>query len=140
MSFAVKPDGAAFVEPPIAEAKGWVAGRSYPAERPLLDLCQAVPSYPPAEDLREHLAGRVRLFETAQYTSITGIEPLREALAAHMAGVYGSATGAGAIRTRHLQVTAGCHHAHRLALMALPRPGEDSSRVGEGQSVSVSVE
>ena len=50
------------------------------AERPLLDLCQAVPSYPPAEDLREHLAGRVRLFETAQYTAITGIAPLRVAL------------------------------------------------------------
>src|SRR3546814_8771817 len=125
MSFAVKPDGAAFVEPPIAEAKGWVAGRSYPAERPLLDLCQAVPIYPPAEDLREHLAGRVRLFETAQYTAITGLDPLREALAAHMAGVYGSATGAGAIGPRNVLVTDGCNQAYHPALMALARCGAE---------------
>src|SRR3546814_9156914 len=124
MSFAVNPAVAAVVVPPRAEAKGWVAGRSYPAERPLLDLCQAVPSYPPAEDLREHLAGRVRLFETAQYTAITGIEPLREALAAHMAGVSGSATGAGAIGPGNVLVTAGCNQAYSLALMALSRRGD----------------
>src|SRR5690606_38053367 len=109
MSFAVNPDVAAVVEPPIAEAKGWVAGRSYPAERPLLDLCQAVPSYPPAEELREHLAGRVRLFETAQYTAITGIQPLREALAAHMSSAYGGTTGAGGIGADNVLVTAGCN-------------------------------
>ena len=70
MPFDMNPDVAAVVEPPIAEAKGWVTGQSYPADRPLLDLCQAVPSYPPAEALRDHLAERVRLFETAQYTQI----------------------------------------------------------------------
>ena len=48
MRFAPNPDVVSVVEPPIAEAKGWVAGRVYPADRPLLDLCQAVPSYPPA--------------------------------------------------------------------------------------------
>ena len=89
MRYTVNPDVVAVVEPPIAEAKGWVAGRSYPADRPLLDLCQAVPSYPPAEELRAHLAERVQLFETAQYTAITGIAPLRAALAEHMAGAYG---------------------------------------------------
>jgi aspartate/methionine/tyrosine aminotransferase len=120
MRYATNPDVVAVVEPPIAEAKGWVAGRSYPADRPLLDLCQAVPSYPPAEELRAHLADRVRLFETAQYTAITGIAPLREALAGHMAGVYG-----GSIGPDNVLVTAGCNQAYSLALMALARRGDE---------------
>lgn len=120
MPFAVNPDVVSVVEPPIAEAKGWIAGRSYPADRPLLDLCQAVPSYPPAEALRAHLAERVQLFETAQYTAITGIAPLRAALAAHMAGVYG-----GSIGPDNVLVTAGCNQAYSLALMALARRGDE---------------
>jgi len=120
MPFAVNPDVLSVVEPPIAEAKGWVAGRSYPADRPLLDLCQAVPSYPPAEELRSHLAERVRLFETAQYTAITGIAPLREALAGHMSGLYG-----GSIGPDNVLVTAGCNQAYSLALMALARRGDE---------------
>lgn len=120
MPFAVNPDVVSVVEPPIAEAKGWVAGRTYPADRPLLDLCQAVPSYPPAEALRAHLAERVQLFETAQYTAITGIAPLREALAGHMSGVYGGNVGAG-----NVLVTAGCNQAYSLALMALARRGDE---------------
>jgi aspartate/methionine/tyrosine aminotransferase len=120
MRYTTNPDVIAVVEPPIAEAKGWVAGRSYPADRPLLDLCQAVPSYPPAEELRAHLADRVRLFETAQYTAITGIAPLREALAEHMAGVYGGSIGPG-----NVLVTAGCNQAYSLTLMALARRGDE---------------
>ncbi|MEQ8814712.1 MAG: aminotransferase [Thalassobaculum sp.] len=120
MPFAANPDVVSVVEPPIAEAKGWVAGRTYPAHRPLLDLCQAVPSYPPAEELRAHLAERVRLFETAQYTAITGIAPLREALAEHMAGVYG-----GSIDADNVLVTGGCNQAYTLALMALARRGDE---------------
>ena len=120
MRFAPNPDVVSVVEPPIAEAKGWVAGRVYPADRPLLDLCQAVPSYPPAEELRAHLAERVALFETAQYTAITGIAPLRAALAEHMAGVYG-----GAVAAENVLVTAGCNQAYSLALMALARRGDE---------------
>lgn len=120
MPFTANPDVVAVVEPPIAEAKSWVSGRSYPADRPLLDLCQAVPSYPPAEELREHLAERVRLFETAQYTAIAGIAPLRETLAGHMAGVYG-----GNIGPQNVLITAGCNQAYSLALMALARRGDE---------------
>ena len=69
------------IDPPIAEAQSWIAGRKFPAEKPLLDMAQAVPSYPPAEALRQHLAERVMSFEAAQYTAIRGIMPLRAALA-----------------------------------------------------------
>ena len=46
----------AAVEPsPIGETKRWVLGRTFPADRPLIDLSQAVPGYPPALQLRQHL-------------------------------------------------------------------------------------
>jgi hypothetical protein len=46
----------AAVEPsPIGETKRWVLGRTFPADRPLIDLSQAVPGYPPALELRRHL-------------------------------------------------------------------------------------
>ena len=47
----------AAVEPsPIGETKRWVLGRTFPPDRPLIDLSQAVPGYPPALQLRQHQA------------------------------------------------------------------------------------
>ena len=46
---------AAVAPSPIGETKRWVLGRSFPADRPLIDLSQAVPGYPPAIELRRHL-------------------------------------------------------------------------------------
>ena len=34
------------IEPPIAEAQSWISGRTFPEEKPLINLAQAVPSYP----------------------------------------------------------------------------------------------
>ena len=41
--------------PPISEVKSWIAGRTFPPERPLVDLCQAIPDYSPAPELTTHL-------------------------------------------------------------------------------------
>ena len=56
MTYPTSPLIAEAIDPPIAEAQGWIAGRTFPSEKPLLDLAQAVPSYPPAHALTEHLA------------------------------------------------------------------------------------
>jgi aspartate/methionine/tyrosine aminotransferase len=120
MSYALSPLVAAAIEPPIAEAKAWIAGRVLPADKPLLDLAQAEPSYPPAASLTEHLATLVRQPETARYTAIAGIRPLREALAAHLGAAYG-----GAVRPDQCFVTAGCNQAFCLAIMALARAGDE---------------
>ncbi|MGI9335284.1 MAG: aminotransferase [Gammaproteobacteria bacterium] len=121
MSFACNPHVAAVVEPPIAEAKTWIEGCEFGADRPLLDLAQAVPSYPPARRLRDHLAERTGQFETAQYTDIRGTPALREVLALHMASFYGALS----MDERNVLVTAGCNQAYCLALMALARPGDE---------------
>lgn len=109
------------VEPPIAEAKAWARSWSGTGDNRLLDLAQAVPSYPPAQSLREHLAARTSLFETAQYTPITGIAPLREALSQHTCEVYGTSFVTGA----NVLITAGCNQAFCLSLMALARAGDE---------------
>jgi hypothetical protein len=35
----------AVATPPVAKVQGWIRGRSFPADKALLDLAQAVPSY-----------------------------------------------------------------------------------------------
>ena len=54
MNFPVSPAVAGVPRPPIAEVLAWLAELPPPA-RPLLDLCQAVPDYPPAPELTAHL-------------------------------------------------------------------------------------
>ena len=71
--------------PPIAQAWQWVEGRAFPPEKPLIDLCQAVPGYPPAPALAAHLAEQVQAPDSARYTPIDGLPALRAALAARTA-------------------------------------------------------
>lgn len=116
----VNPLVAGAEAPPIAEAWQWVAGRTYPIEHPLIDLCQAVPNYPPAPALRAHLADAVEDPGTARYAPIPGLPALRGALARRMTDVYG-----GAVDPEAVLVSAGCNQAFVLALMAVARPGDN---------------
>lgn len=116
----VNPLVAGAEAPPIAEAWGWVAGRAYPPDRPLIDLCQAVPDYPPAPALRAHLAAVAEEAGTSRYTPIPGLPELRAALAGRMTALYGGPVGADEVL-----VCAGCNQAFVLALMALARPGDN---------------
>ncbi|MDP4823118.1 MAG: aminotransferase, partial [Aestuariivirgaceae bacterium] len=102
-----------------AEAMSWIDSAA-PRNRALINLCQAVPSYPPAESLQDELARRVRLPETSLYTDIAGIEPLREALARHMAHDY-----AGDVQAADTLITAGCNQAFCAALSAIAGPGDN---------------
>jgi aspartate/methionine/tyrosine aminotransferase len=105
---------------PIAEAQAWVRDRRFPASHPLLDCAQAVPSYPPAEELTRHLGEAVRRPETAFYTDILGRPDLRAAMAAHLSTEYG-----GRIAPEEVGITAGCNQAFCLAAMALAAAGEE---------------
>ena len=119
MLASINPDVIRAIDPPIAEAQSWIAGRTFEATKPLLDLAQAVPSYPPADALREHIARRVSEFETAQYTPIAGISALRRRLAEHMCVGYG-----GVIGPNNVLISAGCNQAYCLVILALARTGD----------------
>lgn len=120
MSYRLNPDVRAVSPPPIADVQAWVRGRSFPREQPLLDVAQAVPSYPPATALTTHLAARVHEPATALYTDILGLPALREALAVHMSNEYG-----GSIAPEEVAITAGCNQAFCVAASALAGPGDE---------------
>ena len=120
MSYRVNSLVRSVAAPAIAEAHGWLSGRSFPKEKPLLDLCQAVPSYPPAEALQAHVAELARRPETSAYTPILGLQHLREKLARRMSANYGAE-----IPACRVAITAGCNQAFCLAATALAGPGDE---------------
>jgi aspartate/methionine/tyrosine aminotransferase len=111
---------AGVAEPAIAEAQGWIAGRTFPEDKPLIDVCQAVPGYPPPAVLTDHLARIVAEPATSRYTDICGLPKLRAALAEDMTRFYG-----GVIAPEQVMITAGCNQAFCLAMMTLARAGEE---------------
>ena len=121
MGYSINPWVDGVSPPPIADAKAWVAGREFGAERPLLDVCQAVPSYPPAASLREAVASAVRDDASALYTPILGLPALRTALAAYMSNAYGGVD----VRPSDVAITAGCNQAFCTVISALAAPGDE---------------
>jgi aspartate/methionine/tyrosine aminotransferase len=120
MKLALNPLLAAVAAPPIAEAHSWIEGRRFPPEKPLIDVAQAVPGYPPPPALTDHLAAIVGEAASARYTDILGLPALRAALARDMVDFYGAS-----IAAEDVGITAGCNQAFCLALLALARAGEE---------------
>ena len=106
--------------PPVAEAQGWIRGRTFPADKTLLDLAQAVPSYAPAEALTSHIAALAGEPDTSVYSEILGIPALRAALARHLGVDYGASVAAS-----NIAITSGCNQAYCVAISALAGPGDE---------------
>jgi len=104
--------------PPIAEAMSWIS--STPSNRALINLCQAVPSYPPAESLADEVGRLAKLPETSLYSEILGIPALREALASSLSADYQAR-----ILPENIAITAGCNQAFAATMMALAEAGDN---------------
>jgi aspartate/methionine/tyrosine aminotransferase len=104
--------------PPIAEAMSWIS--TSPSNRALINLCQAVPSYPPAEALADEVGRLARLPATSLYSDILGVPDLRRALAQSLAADYQAA-----ISERNIAITAGCNQAFAATMMALAEAGDN---------------
>jgi aspartate/methionine/tyrosine aminotransferase len=120
MKLTPNPLLAAVAAPPIAEAHRWIEGRSFPAGKPLIDVAQAVPGYPPPKALSDHLASVIGEAASARYTDIAGLPALRAGLAADMGEFYGAK-----IEASDVSITAGCNQAFCLSIMALAAAGDD---------------
>ena len=118
MTFRLSPLVGQVEFPPIAEAMSWVKDRS--SSRELLNMCQAVPSYPPAEILQNEIARLAHEPTTGGYTDIFGIMPLREAYAAHI-----SADHAARISATEVAITTGCNQAFAAAIMSVAKAGDN---------------
>jgi aspartate/methionine/tyrosine aminotransferase len=106
--------------PPISTVKEWVAGRNAPPERPLIDLCQAVPDFPPAPALVSRLCDLVDDPETARYTPDEGLPEVRAAVAAWLGRRYGRGPLADEVC-----LTIGASQAFWLAVLTLCRAGDE---------------
>lgn len=120
MKFPVSPHIEQVHFPPISEVKEWLAGRTFPAERPLVDLCQAVPDYPPAPELVAHLKTLLDEPATARYTPDEGLPEVREAVSAWYKRRYGAGPQPG-----QLCLTIGASQAFWLAMTVLCRAGDE---------------
>ena len=118
MKFSTNPHLAAVHPPPISEVKEWLAGA--PSHLPLIDLCQAVPDYPPAEGLTGHLRECLNDPLVARYSPDEGLPEVREAVCARYEKVYGAV-----INPDQLCLTIGASQAFWLAIMVLCRAGDE---------------
>jgi aspartate/methionine/tyrosine aminotransferase len=103
--------------PPIAEAMSWITDS--PRNRPFLNLCQAVPSYPPAGELQQEFARLAQTAGVGGYTPIYGVETLRAAHAKAMGKDYGTS-----IASNEVAITTGCNQAFAAAVMAVAQAGD----------------
>ncbi|MCK8462547.1 aminotransferase [Aliiroseovarius sp. S1339] len=117
----LNPNLAATLPPPVMEARRWVDGKSFPAERPLINVSQAAPVDPPPEPMRQAMADAVlRQPETHLYGPVLGLPALRSELAFNITRRYGGAVTAG-----NIAITSGCNQAFCAAIATLAAPGDE---------------
>jgi aspartate/methionine/tyrosine aminotransferase len=119
MNFSINENISSVHFPPISEVKGWLA------ERPdngleLIDLCQAVPDYAPAQELTAHLATLLTDPLTSKYSPDEGLPEVREALCAYYGRKYGAT-----LSPANLCLTIGASQAFWLAIITLCRAGDE---------------
>jgi aspartate/methionine/tyrosine aminotransferase len=91
-----------------------------PSNRALINLCQAVPSYPPAEALANEIGRLAKLPATSLYSDILGVPELRQELAASLSSDYKAS-----ISQLNVAITAGCNQAFAVTMMALCEAGDN---------------
>ena len=109
----------ATITSPISEAYSWLAKLNLPEGIELIDVAQAVPGYPPPEELTDHLRS-TNLDELSRYGLVLGQPDLREALAANISKSYQADVGVGQVA-----ITAGANQAFCLTMLALCEPGDE---------------
>jgi aspartate/methionine/tyrosine aminotransferase len=115
----LNPLTVAVADSPIGMAHGLAGQRVN--RRPLLDLAQAAPQYPPADAVVEHVTATARDPHGGQYVvTVGGLPHLREAFAADLSEAY-----RGPVEPEHVFVTAGCNQAFCLVAGALTVPGDE---------------
>ena len=120
MNEKLNPLLTAIEDPPIDEVQQWIRGRAFPEDKPLIDLSQALPSYPPAAELRNHMAELVVDPTMSGYTEIGGIPELKEAYANEVSQFYQTR-----VSSEEVFITAGCNQAFFLSMLTLGKAGDE---------------
>lgn len=110
----------AIQKPPITEVKSWIAGRCFPADKPLIDLCQAIPNYSPPADLVEHLKTQLNDDQTFKYSPDEGLPEVRGTVCDWYTRRYGATPN-----IDQICLTIGASQAFWLALTCICQPGDE---------------
>jgi len=102
------------------EARRWLAGKAFPASKPLLNVSQAAPVDPPPPALRAAMADALQEPDTHLYGPVLGLPALRAEVAAQWTAGYG-----GSVAADHVAITSGCNQAFAAAITALCDPGDE---------------
>lgn len=113
------PHVAATATSPISEAYGWLDSSDLKEDLALIDVAQAVPGYPPAPQLVDHLR-QVDHSVLSRYGPVLGQPELRTALAKNISSAYSAE-----VRPDQVAITAGANQAFCLSITALCEPGDE---------------
>lgn len=91
-----------------------------PDDKPLLDLSQGAPGFPPAPEVADRMAAVAHHPDGSRYTPLLGLAHLREAFARELSDRY-----SGKVRSDDICVTAGCNQAFAMVTSALAEPGDE---------------
>jgi aspartate/methionine/tyrosine aminotransferase len=106
--------------PPIPEAKRWIEGVNFPADRPLINLSQAAPADPPPTPLRQAMAEALTQADTHLYGPVLGLPHLRETLAADWSRHYQAQ-----VAPAQVGITSGCNQAFAASISAICGEGDE---------------
>jgi aspartate/methionine/tyrosine aminotransferase len=102
------------------EARRWLQGVTFPADRPLLNVSQAAPAESPPLGLRQALAEAALNNPDAHlYGPVLGLPALREEIAARWSAAYG-----GTIAPDQVAITQGCNQAFTAVMATLAGAGD----------------
>jgi aspartate/methionine/tyrosine aminotransferase len=120
MNHPLNPAVTSTVSSPISEAYSWLEHTDLPAGVDLIDVSQAVPGYPPAAELTDHVAGRLSDPAMSRYGPVLGMPEVRAAFAENTSRAYATS-----IDASQVAITAGCNQAFSLVSTALCSPGDE---------------
>jgi aspartate/methionine/tyrosine aminotransferase len=121
MTLPLNPAMAATEAPPVMEARRWLQGVTFPADRPLINVSQAAPVEPPPIALRQAIADAALTNDAAHlYGPVLGLPELRAEVAAQWSAAYG-----GQISADQVAITQGCNQAFTAVMSTLAAAGDE---------------
>lgn len=121
MTLPLNPAFAATEPPPVMEARRWVTGKIFPADRPLINVSQAAPVESPPLGLRQAIADAALNDPQAHlYGPVLGLPDLRAEIAKQWSAAYG-----GLVRAEQVAITQGCNQAFTSVMATLAGPGDE---------------
>ena len=118
--FPLNPAMDATFPPPVMEARRWISGVTFPADRPLINVSQAAPTQSPPLGLRQAIA-EASLNDPAAhlYGAVLGLDALRAEIASQWTAAYG-----GLVSADQVGITQGCNQAFCAVMATLAGPGD----------------